>query len=50
MTKKIYGNVRIRFSAIAHLQKAPITASLSNKKFQVIILENIHITKSYIIK
>ena len=56
----------IRFSAIAQLQKAPITASLENvpdfplmgknvinfsyKMFQVLIFEEIHITEYYLIK
>ena len=54
---------RIRFSAFAHLQKTLITAIsdnvpdpdiplmvLSNKTFQVLILEKLHITESYMIK
>ena len=65
MTKNIFVDVFI-FSAIAHLQKAPITASLekmpdfplmskkiinfSDKMFQVLIFEEIHITEYYLIK
>ena len=58
---------RIRFSAIEHLQKAPIITSLemcpipyvpllgkniiifSNKTFQVLMFQTLHITDSYII-